>query len=170
MTSDPLAELDRRVRRIEGEKAATQLLHEYAARLDGGAGGSVGALFAEDGVLELPDGVHQGRADIELALAGAAAAAASTHHVVTNIRTVRMSGSRVWLVSSFLAILRRVGASGVAWGRYHDVVKIDADRPLFLSKRIEPLVRTDLAQGWSAEPDDLLDRHRHDEDKGRMHL
>ncbi|WP_345262483.1 nuclear transport factor 2 family protein [Nocardioides nanhaiensis] len=157
------------MRRIEVERAATQLLHEYAARLDGVGGGSVGALFTEDGVLELPDGVHQGRAGIEFVLAGAAAAAASTHHVVTNIRVVQVSGSRVWLVSSFLAILRRVGASGVAWGHYHDVVELDADRPLFVRKRIEPLVRTDLVRGWPADPGDLPDRHRHDEDEGRMH-
>lgn len=64
MNEQRLAELERRLQRIEDERAIERLIASYGPLVDGGDAESAAALWADDGVYDVEDWLMHGRDDI----------------------------------------------------------------------------------------------------------
>lgn len=64
MTTDRLAELERRLRRIEDEREIERMIARYGPLVDAGEAEAVGDLWAEDGTYEVEGWSMRSRADV----------------------------------------------------------------------------------------------------------
>ncbi|MDA2891059.1 nuclear transport factor 2 family protein [Mycolicibacterium sp. BiH015] len=64
MTTDRLADLERRLRRIEDERAIERMIARYGPLVDAGDAEAVGDLWAEDGTYEVEGWSMRSRADV----------------------------------------------------------------------------------------------------------
>lgn len=64
MNEDRLAEMERRLRRLEDERDIARLLASYGPLVDAGDAGAAAALWTEDGVYDVGDWLMSGRDEI----------------------------------------------------------------------------------------------------------
>lgn len=116
------------------------LVAAYAHGADRGRFDEVASLFADDGVLELPDGrrfvgpsaIRDFLANAGRSLASVAAPGSLRHHVSSHRIVVESPDAAVGY-AYFLV----VGAAGPDhWGRYADRYVRDGDRWLFAARRV----------------------------------
>ncbi len=149
-----LARLAARLDTWEAVELARGLTHDYALILDEGGGQQLGGLFAVDAELTVLDETVRGREDIVAFFTRALSPdPSSRRHFITNNKVLEVTGDRVRLSSYFLYTAQGTTSSGIGWGRYDDTIDVSGQRAVFLRRRIEPCVRTDLARGWAGALD-----------------
>jgi uncharacterized protein (TIGR02246 family) len=123
-----------------GREEIRQLVATYAHCADGGRFADLSALFADDGVLETPDGTqHRGRAAIGAFLGGtksdlsATTAQAWIRHHVSTLQLTVSSRSEASGVAYFFVVTER---GPDHWGRYRDRYVHRDGRWLFAHRRV----------------------------------
>ncbi|MGV0699393.1 nuclear transport factor 2 family protein [Mycolicibacter sinensis] len=89
MTDQRLADLERRLQRIEDERAIERMIACYGPLVDAGDAGATAALWSDDGVYDVEDWLMQGRNDI------AAMVRSSGHQNLINRGCVHFLGPAV---------------------------------------------------------------------------
>ncbi|GAA4142129.1 nuclear transport factor 2 family protein [Actinomadura keratinilytica] len=156
MTSrSEIADLLRRVRRLEESETARNHLHRYAEALDDPDPEAVAALFTEDGALHTrlagrPGRTMTGRAAIAAFYRDRIAADPSPkRHFIVGPRTTWVAPGEVEIASYFLFTARADVSSVIGWGTYRDRLRVDGGTALFADKTIDLQVSTDLEKGWA---------------------
>lgn len=154
MSTDPLhAQIDdlmSRVITLESERAASGLMHRYAALLDHPMPESLASLFAADGTLVTGRGTYLGHDEI----AGFFRSARSTddsdkRHFICLPDLRAHAPDRVHLECYFGYTARAREGSGIGWGTYTADILTSSGEALFESLTIDLHVGTDLARGWA---------------------
>ncbi|GGM20622.1 nuclear transport factor 2 family protein [Dactylosporangium sucinum] len=149
-----LRDLAARVRRLERLELARGLLHAYAAAVDTRSVEAVTALFHERAVLRNPRGTFTGAAQIAEAFRAAWDLDPSRkRHFVASPGLSAESDDVVAAAAHFHFVGRDPARSVIGWGEYHDRIDVSGQRPLFLSKTITVHLSTDLAAGWTSDPE-----------------
>ncbi|MEE2056964.1 nuclear transport factor 2 family protein [Rhodococcus artemisiae] len=144
-----LDDLVSRVTTLESERAASGLMHRYAALLDNPAPESLASLFTDDGVLATGRGTHSGRDEIAGFFRSARAADDSDkRHFICQPELRAYTPDRVRLQCYFGYTARAGDGSGIGWGTYTAEVCTDSGEALFESLTIDLHVGTDLERGW----------------------
>ncbi|MGX6509231.1 nuclear transport factor 2 family protein [Rhodococcus sp. SJ-2] len=144
-----LDDLVSRVTTLESERAASGLMHRYAALLDNPVPDSLASLFTDDGVLTTGRGIHTGRDEI----AGFFRSARSTddsekRHFICQPEIRAHTHDRVHLQCYFGYTARARGGSGIGWGTYTADIRASSGEARFESLTIDLHVGTDLERGW----------------------
>ncbi|WP_181311747.1 nuclear transport factor 2 family protein [Nocardioides campestrisoli] len=148
-TDDRLEQALDRLQRLEDTEAARNHLHAYAETLDDPTPEAVAALFTEDGVLEVPSGSFEGRAEItEFYRSRLTPEDGEKRHFLVNLRTRHLEPGLVEVASYFVYTSREDTRSALGWGTYTDQVRVTDGAAGFRRKRIAPHVHTDLVAGW----------------------
>lgn len=138
----------RRIERLERLELARALPAQYAMVVDSGDAEAIAALFADDGILEVPGRTIRGRGPIREFFAERIGISERRHFVTNVVAEPEVGSDRVHTESYFLYVSREPGGSAIGWGRYTDVVEIAGTTAALISKTISPALFTTLEEGW----------------------
>lgn len=139
MTDRRLADLERRLQRIEDERAIERLIASYGPLVDAGDAGATAALWSDDGVYDVEDWLMQGRNDI------AAMVRSSGHQNLINRGCVHFLGPAVVTVhgddavavcASTLLVKRETGYQVARGGANYFHLRRESEASWQIVKRI----------------------------------
>lgn len=153
--SDPTADLQQRVARLEAIEGVRRTLSDYVLALDSGQLEVLGDLFTADAVLELVglgarDGTYRGRQAIihdfygRLRPAGDPQASFGSGHYATN-QQVDVVGEEATSIAYFVEVVRGSGeTAALLGGLYQQRLRREGERWRFAAKRITVTFRATL--------------------------
>lgn len=138
-----------RVAALEAERAASGLMHRYAALLDAPVPESLASLFISDGELRTSRGAYRGHDEITGFFRNARSIDPSEkRHFVCQPRVTTDESGLVLLECYFGYTARADRSSGIGWGTYTAEIRATNADALFESLTIDLHMGTDLEQGW----------------------
>jgi len=140
--------LGARIDALEAERAATGLMHRYAAALDEPDPDELARLFTADGTLETTRGSYRGHDEIAGFFRSARAADDSDKRHFLCQPEVRSIGAGRVALDCYFSYIARGAASMLGWGTYTAVCDVDSGVAAFDSLRIAVHLGTDLSRGW----------------------
>jgi 3-phenylpropionate/cinnamic acid dioxygenase small subunit len=148
----PDAALAALLERLTHHDLARQLTARYAAAIDTRDYDALGAVFAEDAVLEIPGLKVEGRAAIvewyrdymTSAMPGWAG-----RHFIVNHRFSDAVDGRLPMQTYFFYTFRGTVESIIGWGRYNHTVVFGPDGAAFSSTSITVDHPSDVSEGWA---------------------
>lgn len=144
-----ISDLAARVATLEAERAASGLMHRYAALLDTPEPEALAALFLPDGYLRTRRGTYRGHDEIAGFFRNARSIDPSEkRHFVCQPRVTTDETGLVHLECYFGYTARAERSSGIGWGTYTADIRAANAGALFESLTIDLHVGTDLEQGW----------------------
>jgi ketosteroid isomerase-like protein len=158
-TPERLAQLERRMERLERIEIAKATAARYARACDTRDANTLADVFTSDVVLRTAGGEQHGIERVTAAYASAFSATGRRRHFIVNhIADVDERGD-VHL-DSYFHFVSQDGASVLGWGAYHDVVVVADGAGRIREKTILLDVQTTLDAGWATAEaaKDLIDR------------
>jgi ketosteroid isomerase-like protein len=116
--------LERRLARLEDERAILRTLHAYGHAIDAGDEAAWVACFAEDGVFAARDWFHvEGRAQLEAFIAAHTRPPDPAHKHLVIEPLIALDGDAATCVSYFAVLMEHGGEPVLrVFGRYHDAL------------------------------------------------
>jgi len=143
-------EVEKRVKRLEAEKAIRELKHEYCYRLDDRDWDGVVELFTPDASLDYGGlGSYEGRDGVrafaeEFVAENLEATAHTVHNGIVDVDGDEATGR--WYVTSFITLAD--GRSGLRMGEYDERYRRDGDGWRIASLRLRFRYSADYEDGW----------------------
>jgi hypothetical protein len=146
-----LAELERRVACQETAEDARTLVSRYASACDTHDLGQIGAMFATDAVVSVPNDSWIGLDEVRRFYREAwAASPGPSRHFITNVAMSDLQQSRVDVTAYLLYVTATGdGVSQIGWGSYRDRYARQGDRLVVQSKHIVLDLVVDVREGWA---------------------
>ncbi|MEU0742200.1 nuclear transport factor 2 family protein [Streptomyces sp. NPDC006134] len=147
--------VDTQIRLLVDRAAITEVLHSFARHLDEKEFEGYAALFTEDGVLELPDTAHRGRAGLADFVRADLGRYHRTHHISAN-HQITVQGTTARSRSYLHAVHVPESGDPTHWwavgGWYDNTYRKEDDAWLIASVRVTPVWRGGTASPLAHRP------------------
>ncbi|MGW0022535.1 nuclear transport factor 2 family protein [Rhodococcus sp. NPDC003382] len=145
---ETITALGARIDALEAERAASGLMHRYAAALDEPDPDELARLFTADGTLDTTRASYRGHDEIAGFFRAARAADDSDKRHFLCQPDVRSTGDGRVALDCYFSYIARGTDSALGWGTYGAVCRVESGVAAFDSLRIAVHHGTDLGRGW----------------------